>query len=92
METLTLSQKVEALEEECEERSRQANSWYHALQVGGVWRVTVVVVGRERERGVELFGQCRRWDVCHGPDFRVHKTFLEAGTATIHTTSHHMYA
>ena len=34
METSALSQKVEALEEECEERSRQANSWYHALEVG----------------------------------------------------------
>ena len=33
METSTLSQKVEALEEECEERSHQANTWYQALQV-----------------------------------------------------------
>lgn len=39
METSTLSQKVEALEEECEERSHQANTWYQALQVR-----------RERER------------------------------------------
>ena len=33
METSTLSQKVEGLEEECEERSHQANTWYQALQV-----------------------------------------------------------
>ena len=33
METSTLSQKVECLEEECEERSHQANTWYQALQV-----------------------------------------------------------
>ena len=33
METSTLSQKVEGLEKECEERSHQANTWYQALQV-----------------------------------------------------------
>ena len=44
METSTLSQKVEALEEECEERSHQANTWYQALQVRREERE------RERER------------------------------------------
>ena len=43
METSTLSQKVEALEE-CEERSHQANTWYQALQVRR---------GRGRGRGGE---------------------------------------
>ena len=45
METSTLTQKVEALEEECEERSHQANTWYQALQVR-----------REREGGEVVGG------------------------------------
>ena len=64
METSTLSQKVEGLEEECEERSHQANTWYQALQVrrkGGEKRGVTRLIhctehyrlgGRGREEGL----------------------------------------
>lgn len=50
METSTLSQKVEGLEEECEERSHQANTWYQALQVRRK--------GRGEKRGVTRLIHC----------------------------------
>ena len=34
VEVCSLTNKVQALEEECEERNRQASAWYQALQVG----------------------------------------------------------
>ena len=33
VEASSLAHKVEGLEEECEERSSQANTWYEALKV-----------------------------------------------------------
>ena len=51
METSTLTQKVEALEEECEERSHQANTWYQALQVRRERREGKGEEGGERGRG-----------------------------------------
>ena len=45
VEAASLAHKVEGLQEECEERSSQANTWYEALKVSGGWGGGWVVGG-----------------------------------------------
>ena len=42
VEASSLAHKVEGLEEECEERSSQANTWYEALKVSRVHAYVLV--------------------------------------------------